>query len=187
MVQMTDKVRALLRQPGWNQQRLAAQLGVSQSTVHRWLKGAEPEGANRDSIAALYENALSAQDADKPQVQLQGYVGAGQAIYQFDEQGGGYVDAPPEYSPATVAVEVKGDSMLPLYEDGTILYYSKILTPEQMLNRRCIARLADERVLVKTIRRGSETGLFTLVSLNAPDIEDVAIEWAAPIDWIKPR
>lgn len=41
--------------------------------------------------------------------------------------------------------------------------------------------------MVKTVRRGSQSGLYTLVSLNAPDIEDVALLWAAPIDWIKPR
>ncbi len=77
--------------------------------------------------------------------------------------------------------------MLPLYEDGTLLYYSKVLSPESMINKRCVAKLADERILVKTLRRGSERGLWTLVSLNAPDIEDVVVEWAAPIDWIKPR
>lgn len=56
-----------------------------------------------------------------------------------------------------------------------------------MIGRRAVVRLADDRVLVKTVRRGSQSGLYTLVSLNAPDIEDVALLWAAPIDWIKPR
>jgi phage repressor protein C with HTH and peptisase S24 domain len=84
-------------------------------------------------------------------------------------------------------VEVRGGSMLPLYEDGTILYYSQQLAPDSMVGKRCVVQLEDERVLVKTLRRGSERGLWTLVSLNAPDIEDVALQWAAPIDWIKPR
>jgi phage repressor protein C with HTH and peptisase S24 domain len=84
-------------------------------------------------------------------------------------------------------VEVRGSSMFPLYEDGTILYYSKQLNPDSMIGKRCIVRLEDERMLVKNLRRGSERGLFTLASLNAPDIEDVAVQWAAPIDWIKPR
>lgn len=184
---MADKIRALLQQQHWNQQKLAAKLGVSQSTVHRWLSGAEPEGANRDAINALYEAELTPHNPQHPQVALQGFVGAGQAVYQFDESEGGFVDAPPVYTDATVAVEVRGDSMLPLYEAGTILYYSRLLAPDDMIGRRCIAKLADERVLVKTLRRGSSKGLWTLVSLNAPDIEDVAIEWVAPIDWIKPR
>jgi phage repressor protein C with HTH and peptisase S24 domain len=120
-------------------------------------------------------------------VRLNGYVGAGQEVYQFDEDGAGYVEAPPGAGPGTEAVEVRGSSMFPLYEDGTILYYSKQLNPDSMIGKRCIVRLEDERMLVKNLRRGSERGLFTLASLNAPDIEDVAVQWAAPIDWIKPR
>jgi phage repressor protein C with HTH and peptisase S24 domain len=120
-------------------------------------------------------------------VRLAGFVGAGQEVYQFDEDGAGFVEAPPGATDASEAVEVRGDSMLPLYEDGTVLYYSKQLPPDTMVGRRCVIRLEDERVLVKSLRRGSDRGLWTLVSLNAPDIEDVGVQWAAPIDWIKPR
>lgn len=121
------------------------------------------------------------------EVKLNGFVGAAQTVYQFDEDGAGYVEAPPNATESTEAVEVRGESMLPLYEDGTILYYSKQLPPEMMVGRRCVVRLEDERVLVKILGRGAERGLWTLQSLNAPDIPDVAVQWAAPIDWIKPR
>lgn len=121
------------------------------------------------------------------QVRLKGYVGAAQTVYQFDDDGAGWVDAPPGTPYDVEAVEVRGDSMLPLYRSGAILYYSKQLSPEEMIGEQCVVQLADERVLVKTLRRGSERGLYTLNSLNAPDIEDVVVDWAAPIDWIKPR
>lgn len=119
-------------------------------------------------------------------VRLAGFVGAGQEIYQFDEGGAGYVEAPPGAVPETEAVEVRGLSMYPLYEEGTILYYSRQLSPDRLVGKRCIVRLEDDRTLVKSLRRGSGPGLYTLVSLNAPDIEDVAVRWAAPIDWVKP-
>lgn len=149
--------------------------------------GAEPRGDTRDAILDLYERVIGEPEHRERAVHLAGYVGAGQAVYQFDEGAAGYVEAPPSATPETVAVEVRGESMFPLYEDGTILYYSKQLPPEEMLGRRCILRLDDGRVLVKTLRRGSERGLWTLASINAPDIEDVSVQWAAPIDWIKPR
>lgn len=187
-MQPLAKVREILTLPDWKQERLASELSVSQSTVHRWLNGAEPRGDRRDAINALYAELFEkGAPAEGRQVKLAGFVGAGQEVYQFDEDGAGFVDAPPGWTKATEAVEVRGDSMLPLYEEGTILYYSKQLPPEQMVGRRCVIRLEDDRVLVKSIRRGSERGLYTLVSLNAPDIEDVALQWAAPIDWIKPR
>lgn len=186
-MRIAEKVRKLLQEDDWTQQRLAERLGVSQSTVNRWVKGAEPEGHRRDAINELFTIHFESVDSEPASVQLLGFVGAGQAVYPFDDAGGGYVEAPPKVMAGTVAVEVRGESMLPLYEDGTLLYYSKHLPPEEMIGRRVIAKLADDRVLVKTLRRGSDRGLWTLVSLNAPDIEDVAIQWVAPIDWIKPR
>lgn len=181
-----EKVIAILALPDWKQDRLAAHLRVAQSSVFRWKEGAEPRGNMRDAIADLYDQLIGS-DAMTRQVRLAGYVGAGQEVYHFGEDGAGWADAPPEVSDRTQAVEVRGGSMLPAYDDGTILYYSKQTAPESMLNKRCVVCLEDERILVKTLRRGSERGLWTLDSLNAPPIEDVSLQWAAPIDWIKPR
>jgi hypothetical protein len=116
-----------------------------------------------------------------------GYVGAGQAIIPFEADESDWVEAPPDVTPGTVAVEVRGESMLPAYEDGWLLYYSRKLPPGEMLNKRAVVQLADGRMLVKTIRRGTTPGYWNLGSLNAYDIEDQVVEWAAPIDWIKPR
>lgn len=185
-----QKAQAILDMPGWTQLRLGERLGVNQSTVNRWLQGAEPRGNYRDALNDLYAELVLALEAGTEavmQVRLAGYVGAGQKVYQFDEDGAGFVEAPPGSSATTEAVEVQGESMYPLYEAGTLLYYSRQVAPDTMIGKRCVVRLEDDRTLVKSIRKGSERGLFTLVSLNAPDIEDVALQWAAPIDWIKPR
>lgn len=185
-----QKAQAILDMPGWTQLRLGERLGVNQSTVNRWLQGAEPRGNYRDAISELYsELVLTLEHGAEPimQVRLAGYIGAGQEVYQFDEDGAGFVEAPPDASATSEAVEVKGESMWPLFEDGTLLYYSRQVPPDEMLGKRGVFRLEDGRMLVKSLRKGSERGLYTLVSLNAPDIEDVALQWAAPIDWIKPR
>lgn len=122
-------------------------------------------------------------------VPLKGRVGAGhetEAIeFSYDET----APAPADVRPGTVAVEVEGSSMFPAYEPGSILYYSKILPPSEMVNRRAIVQLADGRAMVKIVRPGSAPNTWTLQSINAryPDIEDVVVEWAAPIEWIRPR
>lgn len=181
------KVQAILSLDGWKQERLADELGVAQSTINRWFnENSEPRGQFRDAINALYNRLFNGDGDVEKTVKLAGYVGAAQTVYQFDDDGAGYVEAPPGAGIMTEAVEVRGDSMFPLYETGTLLYYSRQLPPELMVGRRAIVRLEDDRVLIKTVQRGSEPGLFTLVSLNAPDITDVAVQWAAPIDWIKP-
>lgn len=123
------------------------------------------------------------------EVPLKGRVGAGAEVYAIDDGGHETVDAPADCSPSTVAVEVSGDSMFPAYEDRTLLYYSRLMPPESLVNRRCVVQLANGKIFVKVLRRGSTDALWTLQSLNPnyADIEDQHVEWAAPIDWIKPR
>jgi phage repressor protein C with HTH and peptisase S24 domain len=123
------------------------------------------------------------------QVRLMGRVGAGQVFTPFDDDSVEYVEAPEGVPPSTEAVEVDGNSMFPAYEHRSLIYYSKILPPEMMVNRRAVIRLADGSMTVKVLRMGSEPGLWTLQSINAQyeDMTDKAVEWAAPIDWVKPR
>lgn len=119
-------------------------------------------------------------------VRLVGYVGAGQTVeaieHDFEE-----VDAPADARPETVAARIRGDSMLPLFHDGWLIYWSTLKPPSTMINKFGVFQLADGRIMVKTLRPGSQPGLWTLASLNAADLVDVILEWGAEIDWIKPR
>lgn len=122
-------------------------------------------------------------------VPLKGRVGAGAEVMAIDTGDSERVPAPAEAKPGTVGVEVAGESMFPAYEEGTILYYSKLLPPSDMVNRRAVVQLGDGRIFVKIIRAGSTANTWTLQSLNPlfADMTDEVVEWAAPIDWVKPR
>ena len=125
---------------------------------------------------------------DITHVPLKGRVGAGAEIYAYDNGDIDEVEAPSGASPNSIAVAVHGDSMFPAFEEGAILYYSKHLPPDAMINKRCVVQLADGRIFVKILRMGSDAGLWTLQSLNPlyPDMPDQVVEWVSPIDWIKP-
>lgn len=123
-------------------------------------------------------------------VPLVGFVGAGGGIIPVDDhaqgQGLAEVDAPPSLGKNTVAVQVRGDSMFPAFEDGDILYYDRHEhIPDNLPTGACIAMLADGRCMLKIVRNGSKRGLFSLLSHNAPTIENVALSWVAKIKWIK--
>lgn len=187
---LDHKLRAIMKAKGWNQTEFGNRLGVSQATVSRWFKGSEPEGPTRDAINDLYDEVLNANGTSTgPKLKLKGRIGAGAEIYAIDSGDWEDVEAPGKYDDDTIAVEVSGDSMFPAYEDGTLLYYSKMLPPDSMLNKRCVVQLANEKIFVKVLRKGTYEGVWTLQSLNPlyPDIPDQLVEWAAPIDWIKPR
>ena len=116
-------------------------------------------------------------------VNVVGYVGAGSEVRPFDdhEMGAGLETVETDFpvKPGTVAVIVRGDSMLPIFEDGDLIgYMEDSADPTTLIGKTCVVRLMDGRTFIKKLRRGSDDGVFTLVSANASDIEDVEIEWA---------
>lgn len=118
-------------------------------------------------------------------IPLKRYVGAGQAIYPFDDGGDDYIEAPADLGSEALAAVIRGDSMYPRYDDGNIIMWTRHLPPQEMLNKEAVVALADGRILVKIITRGSAPGLWTLTSFNAAPIIDQVVEWAAPIEWVK--
>lgn len=146
----------------------------------------EPRSGTFEDFSHIGVTRLAMSEDSVP---VKGYIGAGGEVEAIDGTDIGWIEAPREAASNTVAAIVRGLSMLPAYEEGTVLFWSRLLPPEEMVNRRCIVQLVDGRIMVKTLRPGSKPGLWTLVSFNPAyaDIEDVAVDWAAKIDWTKPR
>jgi repressor LexA len=89
-----------------------------------------------------------------------------------------------------IALIVEGSSMLPKYSDGDIIYIQRdplVDVLESDIGDDCAVRLKSGETYVKQLVRGSEPGRFTLRSLNAPDIENVEVEWATRVLFIMPR
>lgn len=192
-----ERMNALRAERGWTHEELARRSNVSSTILRKYASGEvkQPRGATLENIATAFNMSLvdfrygkQNPEAIKT-VALRGKVGAGAEVNllnndDFNET----VDAPPNACENTIAVEISGDSMFPAYESGTVLYYSSNLPPQDMVNRRCVVKLADGRIFVKTLRSAGE-GLWNLESLNplTPTMVDQIVEWAAQIDWVKPR
>jgi repressor LexA len=78
--------------------------------------------------------------------------------------------------------------MLPKYKDGDIVYIQRdhdgVL--EECIGEDCAVRLVSGETYIKQLVLGSEPEKFTLRSLNAPDMENVDVEWATRIIFIMP-
>ena len=205
MAQTADlaaRIRALRKYLGLSQASLASRIGVDQSNVSRWENGAPPDDAHIVRLAELAGQHPAAfrygrlPETDPPPphiVSVVGYVGAGQEIFAHDDHalGAGLeeVEAPEGVGKdPMVAVRVRGESMHPL-RNGWLLFYRRdqLGVPEACLNRLCIVKLADDGpVLVKELHRGYREGHFVLSSWNAPPIENVRLDWAAPVLSIRP-
>ena len=201
---LAARIRALRKSLGLSQASFASRVGVDQSNVSRWESGAPPDDAHIVRLAELagqhpaafrYGRLPETDSAAPPRdvVSVVGYVGAGQEIFALDDHalGAGLeeVEAPEGVGRDTmVAVRVRGESMHPL-RDGWLLFYRRDQhgVPEACLNRLCIVKVAnDGPVLVKELRRGYRDGHFVLSSWNAPPLEDMRLDWAAPVLSIRP-
>ncbi len=202
--ELSARLRALRKSLGLSQASFAGRVGVDQSNVSRWERGAPPDDAHIVRLAELAgQHPAAFRYGELPEtfseappshmVSVVGYVGAGQEIFALDDHalGAGLaeVEAPEGVGRDTmVAVRVRGESMHPL-RNGWLLFYRRDQhgVPEACLNRLCIVKLADDGpVLVKELHRGYREGHFVLSSWNAPPIEDVRVDWAAPVLSIRP-
>jgi repressor LexA len=99
-----------------------------------------------------------------------------------------------EPGPATadmVAIEVFGDSNAPAYRNRDILFCSRHAGPHLqsiIVGLDCVMRTQTGECLIKQVLKGQRPGTFTLRSVTHPvakDLKNIALEWAAPIVWIK--
>jgi phage repressor protein C with HTH and peptisase S24 domain len=121
-------------------------------------------------------------------IPLVGYVGAGAEAHFLEAGELGRVEAPDGSTDTTVAVEIRGDSLGPLF-DRWLVAYDDVRRPvtADLVGRLCVVGLDDGRVMVKKIRRSKSRGLFHLISNTEAPILDVAIEWAARVKNMVPR
>lgn len=122
-------------------------------------------------------------------IPLVGYVGAGAATHFMPAGQLGEVDDPGGSTPQTVAVEIRGDSLGPLF-DRWLVFYDDVRRPvtADLVGRLCVVGLDDGRVLIKKVQRSkNKRGLFNLVSQTEEPINDVPVEWAAVVKNMVPR
>lgn len=124
-------------------------------------------------------------------VPVVGYVGAGAEVLAIDDhaKGDGFeqIEAPPGMLNG-IALIVRGDSMIPKYDDGDVIFIEKTMySVDTLIGETCYIQLADGRTYLKKLQYGSRPGLYTLMSYNAPPILDTPIERAYPIAYIKPK
>ena len=197
---LADRIKALRQSRKLTQAEFADLVGATQSTVARWENGSEPQASHLHKLAELANSTVDALlgidgvlRTGPDTIPVIGYVGAGALVMPFDDYAHGdgmtHIERPPFVTGRAVAVEVQGDSLFPVAENGWRLVYTgeQTMLEAEVLNRLCVVQLADGRALVKRVQRGTVAGRYHLASTNAPLIEDAEILWAAPVKAIIPR
>ncbi len=168
---------------------------VSKDGRERWpstesiAKVLEATGEGFDQFLSAGGAYLQVPRPQLPSVPLLGLAQAGSGGF-FDSagfpagQGWDEVQLPAPGDDGTYALEVTGDSMLPLYRDGDIIVVSPTAQPRR--GDRVVVRTRDGEVLVKILHRQTARTL-ELHSLNAqhpPRIIDMRdVEGMGRIIW----
>ena len=175
---------------GMSRRKLSAASGIGETAIRDLLeRTANPGIATLNKVAAGLDVPLE-KLIGSGQVPLVGKIGAGGEVsYQADDDDVEMVARPPNAVGDILALEVLGESMLPKYEAGDVIYISQSRFEEaqQHIGEYCAIRLREGGTYLKMLAPGREPTRFTLRSLNAGDIEDVEVEWATPVLFIMPR
>jgi hypothetical protein len=174
---------------GANARTLSALAPILKTSPAWLMDGDGPEVVDQD-VHIASEDVLPAEHRNGRYVRLVGYVGAGSEAhyYAVAQEDFEEVEAPPYSSDQTVAVEIRGKSFGPLL-DTWLVFYDDVRSPiaDTMLNQTCVVGLADDRILIKHVRRERD-GSYTLISNSTePPIHNAKIEWAALVTGMRPR
>ena len=168
---------------------IAAELG--ETAVRDILEGRsnDPKLGTLHKLAEVLDYPVE-QFLGHEAVQLLGRIGAGGHIaWRKEDEVAETVPRPPLAPGPVIALEVIGSSMLPKYEQGDIIYIRRDhdgVLP-QYLGRYCAVCAGDGGTYLKMLTAGSIPDRYTLRSLNAPDMENVEVIWAAPVLFVMPR
>jgi len=197
MSKYSNKIREFRKRAGINQTQLADAAGYSDHAVISRIERGET-GVTIDKLIDIAE-ALNVSpseligESSSRTTPVVGYVGAGAEVYPIDDHPKGFgfdtVESPPGDNRKFVAVIVEGESMYPLYQSGDVLFYTRdgFSELDRCWGKACVVQITDGPMLVKTLQRGSETNMFNLISFNAPPKENIALDWAARVAWVKPK
>lgn len=195
-----ERLREKRRERGLSAAQLAARVERSESAVRNQENGTNGIPAD---LAALYARALGTSpewilygreaEADEhatESVAVVGYVGAGSVATLFAEGQGpfDYVMPPADGTPKTVALNVKGTSLGPAF-DESIIFYDDVRSPvtPDLHGRLCVVGLLDGRVLVKILKNAGD-GTYHLFSntMDEPMLNE-PVAWAARVKGVRPR
>lgn len=190
-----DTIEREMKGKGFSRLSLSKAAGLSESAVRDLLdRTANPGIGTLHKIAEALEVPIDALTGSPATVPVLGNIGAGGTVLfleDADHEDGEpkTVPRPPLTPGRLMALRVVGESMLPKYEAGEIIYVARDhegVLPEY-LGRYCAVHLVDGGTFLKVLTAGTESGRYTLRSLNAAEMENVEVEWASPVLFVMPR
>jgi len=190
-----ERLKAAIANDGRSLRDISLAAGLGPNYVQQMIKRDQPPKiATRDKLLEILEPSVAAQLRVEPPLRaapILGLAGAGpEGTVLFAEAQGsfGEVPAPPGSGEQVAALEVRGNSMHGLAEDGWLLFYEERTEPrDEYMGEPCVCWLENGHVLVKIPEPTRFPGLYNLTSTNAPTMREVPVSEMALVMDIRPR
>lgn len=186
---MSNNIKKIRESKGIQQNEFADMLGLHVTNLNRIENGrSSPSTTRLAQIARLLEVDIAdlvAHEITHHEVPVVGYIGAGAEIMpefeQVPPEGLYLVTLPFSMPDEMIALEVKGDSMLPRYDDGdvVVVYRDQRRPIDTFYGSEAAVRTTDGKRYLKQILKGAKG--VNLLSWNARPIENVALDWVGEI------
>lgn len=196
---MRNRIREVRKSRGLTLEQLAERLGgkTDASVVGRLETEKIPLTMEwLDRIAKALDSPIGeliSIDYVKPKkAKVVGYVGVGEKYYPDPRAGAwmaiGEIEAPPGAGDKVVALEVRDDSMGPVYRIGDFVYFDYGGAQlADCVGQDCVIQVRGGDAYIKLALEGSRPGTLTLRSYTkgVPDLRDQEVLWAAPVLWVR--
>ncbi len=198
---LQTRLRALMSERQIKPATLALKAGLSDSYVRDILRGkaSNPKAEYLARVAAVLEvsvdylvGATNTSGTTISTVNIVGKAGAGPdgtVLFARGDGNLGLAEAPLYATPETKALEVEGESMRGIADDGSLIFFDEREAPDEShIGELCICWLDDDRVMIKYPYQGTAgSGLWNLESTTAATLRDVSLRWLAHVTSIVPR
>jgi phage repressor protein C with HTH and peptisase S24 domain len=172
-------------------------LDIPQTTYYGWESGAEIDADTAARLGKLFgvkPEWLLYGDGEAEvgyfAVPVVGLIGAGGSIETMSEQIDAStplyeIEVPFQLPPDALALEIRGDSMYPRYDNGDVIICRKTGDDVDIFigKEAAVATEGGSRYL-KRVMRGTRPGLFDLESHNAPLMRDQKLIWISPVNTV---
>ncbi len=190
-----DRLRRETQSKGWSWVELARRSGVPKESIYKYARAKgrmveQPRGNAINKLAdALGVTSLWLRDGlgqKYSRLGVEGYTGAGEVVIPLNEEDVDSLDVDFD-APELFAVQVRGNSMQPVYRNGDYLVCSRLRGADiaSVLGHDCVVRTEEGESYIKRVVRGNARGTFTLMSYGGDTIADRRLAWVAPVIWIK--
>jgi SOS-response transcriptional repressor LexA len=167
--------------------RRAVEEGSDRGITVRTIQALAPV-LHTTSSWLLEETGPEDTEAEHKTIPVKGQVGAGGVVIASGDQNDiGRIEAPPNATSNTAAVQIIGESLGRLF-DGWYAIYDDARDPptDDLIGELCVLQLSDGRSFIKKLTKG-QGKRFTLESNYEAPIVNVVVTWAAKVKTLVPR